>query len=154
MKILSNSITMGNEIPTPFSADGEDKSPHLMWDDVPDGAKEFVLIMDDPDAPSPKPWVHWVIYRIPGSFRELPEKFPRNPEHGDLRQGLNSWPTDNIGYRGPAPPPGHGTHRYFFKLYALDTNLDIPPLSTKEEVLNAIEGHVIAEAKLMGTYER
>jgi Raf kinase inhibitor-like YbhB/YbcL family protein len=154
MKLSSQSITEGKRIPKEFTADGIDKSPLLKWDDVPDGVKEFALIMDDPDAPTPKPWVHWVIYCIPSTTRELAEAIPRNSDHKGMKQGINSWPSNHVGYRGPAPPPGHGTHRYYFKLYALNQNLTLPSKASKEQVLKAIEGHVIAEAQLMGTYSR
>ena len=154
MKLKSPSIVQGHEIPTPFTVNGKDISPKLEWSDVPDGLKEFALIMDDPDAPSPKPWVHWVIYSIPGNLRELPEGIARVPEHKGMKQGTNSWPSNNVGYRGPAPPPGHGTHHYHFKLYALDTNLNLPVSASKEQVLNAMKGHVLAETELIGTFKR
>jgi len=156
MKLTSSAFTEGQKIPKQYTGDGIDISPKLEWSDVPAKVKEFALIMDDPDAPMPKPWVHWVIYNIPGNTNGLPENLPRERElakHGGMRQGANSWPLGNIGYRGPAPPRGK-PHRYFFKLYALDANLNLKHSMSKEQLLNAIKGHVIAEAQLMGTYER
>ena len=157
MKLTSPAFTEGQKIPKQYTGDGTDISPKLQWSDVPDGVKEFALIMDDPDAPRPQPWVHWVIYNIPGNMRELPENLPRDMElakHGGIRQGSNSWSMGNIGYRGPAPPPGHGRHRYYFKLYALDANLNLKNSLSKDQLLSAIKDHILAEDQLMGTYER
>jgi Raf kinase inhibitor-like YbhB/YbcL family protein len=162
MKLTSPAFSHGARIPAEFTGDGADVSPPLQWQEVPEGTKSFGLICEDPDAPSPRrpapqPWVHWVIYNIPGDCTSLPRGVPRVPELPSMagaRQGKNSWPSDNIGYRGPAPPKGSGTHRYFFRLYALDTVVNLPAKATKEELLQAIQGHILAEAVLMGTYER
>ena len=127
----------------------------LRWNGVPDGAKELALICDDPDAPTPKPWVHWLIYKIPGDTLGLPEHVPVTPTLQapvGARQGLTSWET--IGYRGPAPPPGHGTHHYHFKLYALDTPLDLDEGADEPALVSAMQGHIIATGELTGTYER
>ena len=142
-------------IPKRFAGDGGDVSPPLNFAGVPDSAKELALICDDPDAPTPQPWVHWVIYKIPTGVTGLPEnvaktKSPAAPA-GAL-QGMNSW--DRIGYGGPAPPPGHGVHHYHFKLYALDTQLDAAAGLDKEGLLAAMKGHVLTEAELVGTYQR
>ncbi len=146
-----------------FTGEGRDVSPPLQWTEAPAGVKSFVMIADDPDAPSRRkpaaqPWVHWVIYNIPANQIQLPEGIERRPLTSQVpgaRQGTNSWPGDNVGYLGPMPPPGSGPHRYFFKLYALDCALDIEPAkATKATVSSAMKGHVLAEAELVGTYER
>jgi len=147
MKITSSAFTAGGPIPRRYTGEGEDVSPPLAWDAVPDGTKEFALICDDPDAPLPEPWVHWVVYRIPPDVRSLPEG-----DIGDAVEGRNSW--GRIGYGGPMPPPGHGVHHYHFRLYALDAPLHLKPGTTKEDLLAAMAGHVLAEAEVVGTYRR
>lgn len=147
----------GASIPVQHTGDGEDTSPPLHWADVPRSTSSFALLMEDPDAPQTEPWVHWVAWGIPGDCRSLGGSIPRSFIVGDpegMRQGLNSWPEDNVGYRGPAPPKGHGRHRYYFRLYALDTIPELDREATKEQLLQAIDGHVLAWAELMGTYER
>jgi Raf kinase inhibitor-like YbhB/YbcL family protein len=158
-KLTSSAFKSGAAIPRKHSGEGDDVSPSLAWEGAPDGTKEYELICDDPDAPSPEPWVHWVIYGIPADARALPEgvksNVPELKEPFAARQGRNSWPSGTtVGYRGPSPPPGHGTHHYHFRLYALDTHLDLSPSATKQQVLDAMKGHVLAEAELVGTYER
>jgi len=138
-------------------------SPRLTWTQTPAGTKSFALICDDPDAPSRRnpasqPWVHWVIYNISATATELSEhvsRVPAPPEVPGAQQGINSWPSDNLGYLGPMPPTGSGPHRYYFRLYALDTVLTIAhnPV-TKTDLLAALQGHILAQAELMGTYER
>ena len=146
-----------------FTGEGADVSPHLTWSQAPAGTKSFAIICDDPDAPSAKhpatePWVHWVIFNIPTSTSVLPESIARTTEPKEVvgaRQGKKSWASDNLGYRGPMPPPGSGPHRYFFKLYALDCELNVQPMdATKASVMAAMRGHILGEAQLMGTYER
>lgn len=151
MIIKSADFKEGGEIPKKFTCEGEDISPELEWENVPEGTKSFALICDDPDAPVGV-WVHWVIYNIPSNFRKLERNVPKvsKLENGIL-QGKNSWP--RIGYNGPCPPPGK-PHRYYFKLYALDTILNLKEGATKEELLNAMKGHILAEAQTMGTYRR
>jgi Raf kinase inhibitor-like YbhB/YbcL family protein len=153
--ISSSAFSHNEPVPRKHSGDGEDVSPALAWSDVPAEAKELALIMDDPDAPTPQPWVHWVIYKISPTFTELPEAIAETqtlavPE-GAL-QGKNSWGT--LGYRGPAPPQGHGVHHYHFKLYALDTELDVQPGLNKDQLLRKMQGHIVAEGELIGTYQR
>jgi len=156
IKLTSPAFDEGQPIPKKYTGDGEDVSPPLEWSNVPEGTKQLALICDDPDAPRQDPWVHWVIYKIPADAKGLPEAVeaaakPKQPA-GAL-QGKNSWPDgENVGYRGPKPPPGK-PHRYFFKLYALDQPLDAPPELTKEELLSKISAHVLGEGQLMGTYE-
>ena len=153
--ISSPAFSQNEPIPSRHSTEGEDVSPALAWSDVPENAKELALIMDDPDAPTPQPWVHWVIYKLPPTLTDLPEAIAETqtlavPE--GAVQGKNSWGT--IAYRGPAPPPGHGVHHYHFKLYALDDELDLRPGLDKDQLLRKMEGHVIAEGELIGTYRR
>ena len=147
----------GQPIPKRYTADGEDLSPPLKWSDPPVGTKELALIVDDPDAPTSDPWVHWVIYKLPPTLRQLPEGLPRQltittgPAAGAL-QGHNSW--SKPGWNGPSPPKGHGTHHYHFRIYALDKPLQISSDLSKKSVLAAMKGHVIGEGELIGTYER
>ena len=150
MQVASSAFTEGNMIPAKYTCDGQDISPPLEWKDVPAGTKTFALISDDPDAPSGN-WVHWVAYNIPAGVTKLNENVQREKEFANgMRQGSNDWP--KIGYGGPCPPGG--THRYYFKLYALDAALDAKPGATKAQILSAMKGHVLAEAKLMGKYSR
>lgn len=147
--LTSTAFSQGGEIPARYTCKGQDLSPPLSWSDVPEGTKSLVLICDDPDAPRGT-FVHWVVYNIPPSASRLPEGIPAEPslEDGTL-QGINHF--GKIGYGGPCPPPGPA-HRYFFKLYALDTTLELPPGATKEQVLKAMEGHILAKAELVGTF--
>jgi Raf kinase inhibitor-like YbhB/YbcL family protein len=157
MTVTSSAFKNGEAIPKKYTGEGFDYSPPLEWSGVPEGVKELALICDDPDAPSEEPWVHWVIYKIPADAKGLKEGVPRKSRLTDppgALQGKNSWPSDNIGYRGPMPPPGHGTHHYHFKLYALEGKLAVEPGMTKEALLQEIEGHVVAEGELVGTYKR
>jgi len=161
LALSSPAFTAGEPIPAKYTGDGDDVSPPLQWSGVPDGVASWAVICDDPDAPSPRnprpdPWVHWVAFNIEAAATALAENASADPPLApNLAQGQNSWPADNLGYRGPAPPPGSGTHRYFFKLYALDTTLDLDAAATtKQDLLAAMEGHILASAELMGTFER
>lgn len=157
IQITSSAFKHGDPIPKKYTGEGADVSPPLSWKNLPEKAKEFVLICDDPDAPTEEPWVHWVIYKIPASETGLPEGVPRDlrlKHPAGAMQGRNSWPKDNVGYRGPMPPPGHGTHRYYFRLYALDGHLTIEPGVTKKQLLEEIRDHILTQGVLMGTYER
>lgn len=150
MTLTSSAFTHGAMIPKDYTCDGKDISPPLSWSDPPEKTQSFALIMDDPDAPMGT-WVHWVIYNIPATARGLPEGVPKDADLPDgSRQGRNSW--RRIGYGGPCPPSG--THRYFFKLYALDTVLTLASGATKDELLKAMEGHILAQAEFMGRYSR
>ena len=157
IRVTSTAFADGQPIPKKFTGEGQDVSPALAWSNLPEGAKELLLICDDPDAPTDEPWVHWVIYKLPADLTGLPEGIPRDARlkspQGAL-QGKNSWPKGNIGYRGPMPPPGHGTHHYYFKLYALEALLSVEPGLDKKTLLREIEGHILAEGQLIGTYER
>ncbi len=144
MALTSPFFNDGEAIPVQFTCDGEDISPDLDWFGTPGETVSLALIMDDPDAPSGT-WVHWVIYNLPFDLNGL-----RQGETGVGVDGINSW--SRTGYGGPCPPSG--THRYFFKLYALDTELDLAPGADKASLLTAMEGHIIGQAELMGTYSR
>jgi Raf kinase inhibitor-like YbhB/YbcL family protein len=159
IKITSTVFEEGQRIPKKYTGEGLDISPPLSWSGVPEDAKELMIICDDPDAPTPEPWVHWVIYKIPASVASLKEDVPKKTRLTDppgTLQGRNSWPEKqmHIGYRGPMPPPGHGTHRYYFKIYALEAKLAVEAGMDKKSLLKEIEDHVIAEGQLMGTYSR
>jgi hypothetical protein len=158
IQITSSAFVQGHAIPKKYTGDGVDVSPPLSWSAIPEGTKELALVCDDPDAPQAEPWVHWVIYKIPAETKGLPEGVPRKSRlkepHGTV-QGKNSWPpSEAIGYRGPKPPPGHGVHHYYFKLYALDAPLGEEPGLDKKALMEKIKAHVLAEGVLMGTYER
>lgn len=141
----------GGDIPRRFTCDGPDVSPALRWTEPPAGTESFALIADDPDAPSGT-WVHWAAYDLPATWRELPEGIAKIKEiPGGARQGSNDFP--RIGYGGPCPPPGKA-HRYFFKLYALDKKLDLKAGATKQDLEQAMKGHILAQAELMGRYHR
>ena len=150
MQLKSAAFQNGGAIPAKFTGEAEDVSPALSWTGAPSGTRSFALICHDPDAPLVKPgtygFVHWVLYGIPGSVQALPEAV------SDYVQGVNDF--GNIGYGGPMPPVGHGTHHYFFWLLALDAVPDFPPGLTMWELLEKIEPHVIAMNRLSGTYAR
>lgn len=159
IQITSTAFKEGEAIPKKYTGEGADVSPALAWSGVPEGVKELVLICDDPDAPTAEPWVHWVIYKIPADAKGLKEGIPQKTRLTDpagALQGKNSWPSGqkNIGYRGPYPPQGRGTHRYYFKLYALEAKMAAEPSMDKQAILQEIEHHVVAEGQLMGTYQR
>ena len=150
LEISSPSFAKAGAIPLDFSCDGRDISPALTWTEPPAGTQSFALIMDDPDAPMGT-WVHWIVFNIPASSRNLTEAVPTDPQLSDgSLQGKTS--AGSNGYHGPCPPSG--THRYFFKLYALDATLSISTNADKKELLAAMEGHILANAELMGTFSR
>jgi hypothetical protein len=155
IRLESSGFAHNSTMPIRFTDDGSDVSPPIMWSGVPANARELALICDDPDAPSPDPWVHWVIYKIPPTRNELPESVPALESPSEISgavQGLNSWET--IGYRGPAPPRGNDAHRYYFTLYALDEILDLRPGLDKYQLLDAMRAHIIARGELIGVYGR
>lgn len=150
MKLTSTSFKEGELMQAKYTCDGENISPQLEWTGIPENTKSLALISDDPDAPAGD-WVHWVIYNIPPTITELKEGFPRDKElQNGIKQGKNDF--GKIGYDGPCPPGG--THRYYFKLYALDIILEKDYGLTKKELLKAMEGHILAETSLMGKYKR
>jgi Raf kinase inhibitor-like YbhB/YbcL family protein len=150
-ELTSTAFSVGKAIPRKFTCDGPDVSPTLAWTEPPAKTQSFALIMDDPDAPVGT-WVHWVLYGLPADTRELPEGVAKQEQlPNGARQGRNDF--RKIGYGGPCPPPGK-PHRYFFKLYALDTKLDLKAGATKPDVESAMKGHILAQAELIGTYGR
>ena len=154
LSLNSSVFNEGGVVPSKYTCEGDDVAPPLQWDGVPENAQSLVLIVDDPDAPDPDAprmtWVHWVVYNLPSDVRGLPEGAMADMLPVGTKQGLNDW--NNIGYGGPCPPIGR--HRYFFKLYVLDTVLDDLNTPTKVEVEAAMRGHVIAQAELVGTYKK
>jgi hypothetical protein len=154
IEVSSPAFGNGEAIPRKFTGEGADVSPALQWSGVPAGAASIALICDDPDAPIAEPFVHWVIFNLPADTKGLPEGVPANPtvDAPSAMQGENFF--GNVGYGGPMPPEGHGTHHYHFKIYALDARLDLEPGAGKPEVLAAMEGHILDEGELVGTYER
>lgn len=154
MKLESPAFPPGGSIPVRHTCDGIDCSPELRWSGAPPGTQSFVLIVDDPDAPDPaapqRVWVHWVLYNLPADCTGLPEAVPPHQLPPGTLEGKNDW--NRTGYGGPCPPIGR--HRYFHKLYALDTRLPNLHLPTKAELLKAMEGHVLEQVEIVGTYER
>ena len=145
LKLTSTAFADGERIPKvhAYRPEGQNEVPGLSWSGVPSGTEELALIVDDPDAPVENPWVHWVVYKIPADATEVPPS---------ALEGKNDF--GGTGWGGPLPPEGHGTHHYHFKLYALDTQLDLGAGATKTELLDAVEGHVLDQAELIGTYSR
>lgn len=151
LELRSSAFKDGEYIPVRYTGRGEDISPALEWSDAPEGTKSFVLIMDDPDAPMGT-WIHWVVYNIPAAATGLKENVPPKPVLDDRTvQGINSF--RRIGYGGPHPPPGLA-HRYFFKLYAIDTKPNLRMGTNKGTVLRAIQGHILERAQLIGLFKR
>lgn len=149
--LKSSAFQAGSDIPAKFSCQGPDISPPLSWADPPSGTQSFALIVDDPDAPAGT-WVHWVAYDLPANVHGLPENVPKQRDlSAGGQQGVNSF--EKVGYGGPCPPPGN-PHRYVFKLYALDTRLNLKPGATKEVIEHAMNGHVLATAELAGRFGR
>lgn len=150
IRMTSAAFEAGGMIPIQYTCDGQDISPPLSWGDVPEGSASIALVCDDPDAPVGT-WVHWVLFDLPPETRNLPENIPavENLENGG-RHGTNDW--HKLGYGGPCPPGG--THRYYFKIYALDKKTGLSEDSTKAQLLKAMEGHILAEGELMGRYKR
>lgn len=154
MELTSPNFEHQETIPAKYTCQGEDRSPALEWSGLPQGTKSFALIVDDPDAPDPKnpkmTWVHWVLYNIPTGIDSLPEAVEKNELPTETLEGVNDW--KRTGYGGPCPPVG--THRYFFKLYALDTVLPDLGRPTKTDLENAMKGHILEKAELIGLYRK
>ena len=144
LKVSSPAFEHHREIPSRHSGDGEDVAPALEWSGVPEGTKAFAVVVHDPDAPLVDGFTHWVAYNIPGDATGLPEG------GGEVTQGVNSMGEE--GYMGPAPPPNHGSHHYYFWVYALDDDLDLEPGLDRRALIDKIEDHVIEQARLVGTY--
>ncbi|MBN1202798.1 MAG: YbhB/YbcL family Raf kinase inhibitor-like protein [Anaerolineae bacterium] len=145
-ELTSAAFAEGDTIPKLYTCRGDDITPPLAWGSPPDGTASFALFFDDPDAPGGT-WVHWVLINLPADMRALPEAVTTGTLPEGTLEGVNSW--GRRGYGGPCPPSG--THRYFFKLYALDTTLDLSAGAKKAAVIDAMEGHILAEGRLMGT---
>ena len=152
--LTSPAFANGGAIPPRYTCEAEDISPELRWEGESPATKSFALIVDDPDAPDPQApkmtWVHWVLYDIPADVHVLPENAATQSLPPGTKHGLNDW--KRVGYGGPCPPIG--THRYFFKLYALDAVLPDLARPTKAELLSAMKGHVLEEVQLIGTYKK
>lgn len=150
MKLASSAFTNNGLIPAQYTCDGANISPPLNWDEVPPGTQSLVLIVDDPDAPE-QTFVHWVVYDIPPTIRQLAEK---NPADKTLTNGAVQGANDfgSFGYGGPCPPSG--THRYFFQIYALDKKLSLAAGASKSQIITAMAGHILAKAELIGRYKR
>jgi Raf kinase inhibitor-like YbhB/YbcL family protein len=148
--LKSPAFSQNAPIPRTYSCDGPDRSPPLRWYDPPSGAKGYALVVEDPDAPAGT-WVHWVLYRIPAGARQLPEGVPaRDTVAGAGTQGINDF--KKVGWGGPCPPPG-SAHRYVFTLYALDSDLTLPPGTSRSDLQAAMEGHVLGQAELTGRFQ-
>lgn len=154
MTLESPAFSHNGDMPVRLTCDGQDVSPPLAWSGLPDGARSLVLIVDDPDAPDPRApkmiWVHWVLYNIPPATAGLPEGVPPDSLPQGAGQGLNDW--KRTGYGGPCPPVGR--HRYIHKLYALDTVLPDLRMPGKAQLEQAMQGHILTEARLIGLYQR
>lgn len=151
MQLTSAAFQAGAEIPSYYTSDGDDVSPELSWKDAPKETKSFALIMHDPDAPRTGGFTHWVVYNIDAGAGHIEENVPGEDEIAGVGiQGKND--AGETGYVGPAPPSG--VHRYFFRLFALDSRLDLEPGATHKQVNAAMKGHILAQAELMGTYEK
>ncbi len=162
MKLTSSAFEDQQTIPAKFSGKGDDVSPPLAWSGAPDNVKSFAIIVDDPDAPLPEapreegPWVHWVLYNLPPQTASLPEGVPRVGKIAEpiaALQGMNDFFDDNVGYRGPMPPPGSPPHRYIFRIYALDQMLDLDHAgTTKADLIEAMQGHILDQGELVGNF--
>ena len=154
MTLRSTAFDHGGDIPTKYTCEGDDIAPRLEWEGVPEQARSLVLIVDDPDAPDPAApkmtWVHWLLYNLPPRTSGLPEAATSKDLPSGTEEGLNDW--NRTGYGGPCPPIGR--HRYFHKLYALDSVLTGLNKPTKAQLEAALQGHVIAQAELVGTYRK
>jgi Raf kinase inhibitor-like YbhB/YbcL family protein len=152
LKLSSLAFSDGGKIPSLYTCQGGDISPPLHWDGAPEETKSFVLIVDDPDAPDPNApkmvWVHWVLVNLPASLNSLPENASKNGLPAGVITGVND--AKELSYHGPCPPIGE--HRYFHKLYALDTILTFASTPTKRHVIQAMKGHILAESRLVGVY--
>ena len=155
LRLTSSAFSNGGPIPTRHTPQGENVSPDLLWTGVPAGTKELVLFVEDPDAPFPSPFVHWILLRLPPTVMSLPVGVPTDRElsqFGMAIQGMNDAKTR--GYFGPQPPLGHGVHHYHFQLFALDVSSGLGQDATKDDITKAIAGHILADGEIVGTYER
>lgn len=150
LEITSSSFEQGQNIPQKHTCIGNDVSPQIAWNGAPEGVESYAIIADDPDAPMGT-WVHWVVYNIPADVNELQENFPKDEKlDNGIMQGMSDF--GKTEYGGPCPPGG--THRYYFKVYAIDKKLDAEPGLSKKKLLKAMEGHILAEGQLMGKFSK
>jgi Raf kinase inhibitor-like YbhB/YbcL family protein len=157
MIVHSESFALGAAIPRRHAAPGEGDniSPSLSWSGVPPQTRELILVCEDPDAPALHPFIHWVVRRIPPEQHDLPEGIPvlRVPTTAPgLLQGINA--ANKVGWFGPLPPPGHGPHHYYFQLFALDHEIDLPDAPSQRDLIHGMSGHLLAHGHYVGTYER
>jgi hypothetical protein len=155
IQVSSPDFRANDKIPTQFTGEGRDSSPAVNWSGLPPDTREIAMIVEDPDAPRPVPFVHWVIYKIPATATGLPASVPTTPtlqSPAGAMQGKNDFP--KTGYGGPMPPKGHGVHHYHFQVYALDQPLNVQPGLDAKGLRAAMKGRVLAEGEMIGTYER
>jgi len=162
IEIASSSFVIGQRLPIEYTEDGANVSPPLAWSRLPEGTRSIAVVAEDSDAPGERPWVHWVLYdvlpfvpELGVSLTALPEDISRAGSPRELpgaKQGRNDFGT--VGYRGPAPPRGHGTHHYHFRLYAMDSTLDLPEGATKADLIRALQGKVLGTGEIVATYSR
>lgn len=146
LKVISPAFDFGQPIPKRHASDGENINPELTWSGVPDGTQEIAVVCHDPDAPLPDGYTHWVVYGIPPEVTRIPEQGGNEFTEGVTESG-------GTGYEGPAPPPGHGPHHYYFWVYCLDQRLDAQPGLSRQKLLDLMEGHIIEQNRTVGTYE-
>lgn len=154
MQISSSAFEDGDRIPEQYTRDGDDRSPPLVVEDLPEGTQTLALVVDDPDAPGTT-WVHWLLWGVPADQAEIPEDVPGEnivESLGGARQGKNDF--DEVGYGGPEPPVGHGTHHYRFTAYALDRHIDLDAGAGRDALEREMEGAILETARITGTYER
>lgn len=156
LRLSSDAFADMSPIPVRHTCDGDDVSPPLAWSGLPEEAKSLALVIDDPDVPDPaapvQTWVHWIVYNLPPDCTGLPDGASRGELPAGALEGSNDWHRNSYG--GPCPPPGRGRHRYFFRLYVLDIVLDGLNRPTRAKLERAMRGHILAEAQIIGTYER
>jgi Raf kinase inhibitor-like YbhB/YbcL family protein len=153
--VWSDAFFDGDLIPTKYAGDGLNLSPGLFWSSMPVGTKELMLVMEDPDAPMPEPYVHWILQGISPETTSVPAALPAHLEVNELpgaSQCRNS--SGTLGYTGPLPPAGHGRHHYHFQIFALNERVRVPEAPEREELRRALQGHVLGQGELVGTYER
>ena len=150
MELTSTAFSQGEIIPDTYTCKGKNISPEMAWKGTPGETKSFTLIVEDPDAPGGT-YTHWIAYNINAKRNALPSNLPGNSRVDGMMQGINDF--GKVGYGGPCPPQAHGPHRYYFKIFALDTILDLPPGADKIDLGKAMNGHILAETELMGLYE-
>lgn len=147
MVVRSEAFENGQPIPRKYSGEGDGVSPPLAWEGAPESAREFAIVVEDPDAPGDRAWIHWLVWDIPKDRTLIEEG-----NGSAFKQGTNS--SGDAGYSGPMPPPGHGVHRYHFRVYALGGPVEVKAGAGREDLLNAMKGHILDEGELVGTYER